>query len=628
MENLFATLKKVVTNGLNSLGINSTTPTLKKFVYLSWCQPNPIDWATLKASGVIVGIRTGQGIWEDELFKSHYANVIKYGIPFILWHFWQPDMTSAPQVTFLLGLVNKLPVKPKAIAWDFEPIEWWKKIDGVNVRQPDIVPISRDWSHKEILYALKETQKAGYKAGIYTRKNIFESWTYETSEWYQFWLWVAAWYIYTGTVKPALPWKWQYYLIHQYAGGTPNALPGIGSNSVCLEYWNTDAPVSIDEYFISSDNSEIPVEETMTLIHDKNVLQKDRAWVMGIRSNQKITITAKETGVDKFLLEAGYAKMVDGELLLAATDTFALRSKLYAPDVAIGAWFEIYPGAFVQADWTDKPFTLGIKENPVLKMFMDALHFGPWNWNDILTGKGVWNKFHSIVIKMEGKEGWPPGTPLGNDWVTRVFKQTVDHLFYLQDGGNLPIVPIILQADVKRDPNDAKYKSFLETYDSPSSEFAILLQNLQPRLYLILEQQVFDSTRIFNDISEVFLPGPSDSFGWDYLPANYFGKVLAHKFSGPQKISWFVDTDGNLANLDLYKWCTKAADMQKFLGFVPGEVVTPPNPPVPPVVDPTLTALQASVVQLTNQLDRVDTSQQVIVATLLKIAQIINENLK
>jgi GH25 family lysozyme M1 (1,4-beta-N-acetylmuramidase) len=222
------------------LGLNLNTAPAENVIYLSLYQTIS-DGAQLKRAASAVMIRAGQGIWEDPKFREHYAAIIANQIPFGIWWFLQPDMPAAPQIEAFLKIYNSLPIKPVVIALDVEEIDYWaeetnERGEVVKVLKK-LFPPSRQYSHDQILAWLKGVKAAtGGKVGIYTRTYYFQEWAFETNEFYQFWLWIAAWYNYTGQVPPLLPWKWTEYKIHQYEGGL-SGTPGVSGNT-CKEYFN------------------------------------------------------------------------------------------------------------------------------------------------------------------------------------------------------------------------------------------------------------------------------------------------------------------------------------------------------------------------------------------------------
>ena len=90
---------------------------------ISYCQ-NLINWAILKLLGIAVVIRMGQSTYEDSMFRTHYENAVKYGVPFGVYWFFQPNFSAALQVEAFLKIWNSLPVKPTRIFLDVENISY------------------------------------------------------------------------------------------------------------------------------------------------------------------------------------------------------------------------------------------------------------------------------------------------------------------------------------------------------------------------------------------------------------------------------------------------------------------------------------------------------------------------
>jgi len=207
-----------------------------KIVYLSLYQAygHLINGPLLKENVSAVMIRGGQGIWKDPEFDYNYSIAVDNGIPFGIWWFNQPNMTAQPQTDAFLSLWNSLPKRPIVVAYDVEEIDY--RDSNGNLQK--LFPPSVDFSHKNTLeWCMNIADETKAAVGIYTRKNYFETWTKNVPEWQKFWLWIAAWYQYTGAVAPALPRPWTTYRIHQYEGGGLGT-PGVDPLNTCKEYWN------------------------------------------------------------------------------------------------------------------------------------------------------------------------------------------------------------------------------------------------------------------------------------------------------------------------------------------------------------------------------------------------------
>lgn len=207
-----------------------------KIVYLSLYQGgnHNINGPLLKENVAAVMIRGGQGIWEDPAFRYNYSIAVDNDIPFGIWWFNQVNMKAQPQIDAFLKVWNSIPKRPIVVAYDVEEIAY----RDANGKIAYLFPPSVDYSHINTLdWCMSIADETKAATGIYTRKNYFETWTKKIPEWQRFWLWIAAWYNYTGNVAPALPWDWKTYKIHQYEGGGLGT-PGVDPNPTCKEYWN------------------------------------------------------------------------------------------------------------------------------------------------------------------------------------------------------------------------------------------------------------------------------------------------------------------------------------------------------------------------------------------------------
>ncbi len=234
---------------------------MQKLVYLSFAQGvyengvkvGKVDGPLLAKSVSGVMIRAGQGIWEDPLFRYHYGICVDNKIPFGIWWFNQPNMTAEPQIEAVMKLWDSLTVKTKRVAFDAEEIDYKDEVDG---QYKKLFPSTREFSHNNLLKLCTEVSRLTLaEIGIYTRKYYFQDWTYPVSEWKKFWLWIAAWYNYTGVVLPALPIPFEEYKIHQYEGGGYGT-PGVFQKT-CKEYLvDSEDPVK----FFGNDFASTPVE--------------------------------------------------------------------------------------------------------------------------------------------------------------------------------------------------------------------------------------------------------------------------------------------------------------------------------------------------------------------------------
>jgi len=194
---------------------------------ISYCQSQGIDWAKLAKLRVGVIARAGQAVYEDELFRSHYAGAMGAGVPFGMYWFYQPNLAAGGQVSAFLQIYNSLPTRPRVIALDCENITY----TGV-----DIWPPSVEQHTSWIGSWLAQVQAAtGFTPGIYTRKNYWDAWIKRSSIWATYWLWVASWTQYSGA-SPLIPADWSAWKVWQYQGGTGRQ-DGI-TGPVDLNYYN------------------------------------------------------------------------------------------------------------------------------------------------------------------------------------------------------------------------------------------------------------------------------------------------------------------------------------------------------------------------------------------------------
>ena len=230
---------------------------MEKVVYLSFAQGytdgkgkwfSNVNGPLLAKSVSAVMIRAGQGIWEDPLFRLHYQLCIDNKIPFGFWWFNQPNMIAQYQIDSFMKLWNSVPITPKVVAYDVEEIDYFDQSTGTWKK---LFPPSKKFSHDNVMKWCKDIKQAtGANVGLYSRKLYIQDWLYETSEWYDFWLWIAAWYKYTGAVAPALPWKWPGYKLHQYEGGDLGT-PGVDPVKTCKEYFNGDHQNLLDFFGVN-----------------------------------------------------------------------------------------------------------------------------------------------------------------------------------------------------------------------------------------------------------------------------------------------------------------------------------------------------------------------------------------
>ena len=512
-----------------------------RVVYLSWCQPN-VDWAAIKANHGAVLIRIGQGIWEDRLFRTHYNNAVLWQVPIVLWHFHQPDMAAEPQIDFIKSIYASLKYKPVAIGEDEEPIEWW--LDGV--RMPNIVPPSRDYNHANLLKILRAEKAMGLKPGIYTRKDYFEAWTNNTPEWKEYWLWVAAWYVYTGEVPPALPRPFEEYKFHQYTGGQLD-VPGV-IGLACHEYYNGDQSSLIA--FTEPPYEQQEIEPMTTLIHNKNVPMKDRARIVTIQPHHKILVPWQELGVKAVVLPMAHMPMVDGYCKPAVIECFAGRCKDAAQHLGVIGQMELSAANWLKdGNLTDVPVKAVLKENVLVKLLLDAWHDGPWTWDKVLTKQGKWLPISALEFKEVDVFGYL-NQQVDANWQNIILGTMLERVKYLMDGGFVPNIPVWLYTG----------PWWLSIYDKLDNAINLTLARYKDWLRLRLGQWTLYSTAEFMVLDDIFKYPPPDDFQFEFrdkagmviytYPAGYFERIVGHEFSGEhQKVKTI---SGGEVDLTLY----------------------------------------------------------------------------
>ena len=181
---------------------------------ISYCQ-QLINWAILKVLGIGVIIRMGQSVYEDTLFRTHYENAVKYGVPFAVYWFFQPDLSASLQVQAFLKIWNSLPVKPSRIFLDVENISY----RDANGKLINIVPPSVEQHSYWLDLWLTTVEKAtGITPGVYTRADYWDAWVNKSEKWSHFFLWIASWTLYSANIR--MPRDWAEWIIWQNEGGT------------------------------------------------------------------------------------------------------------------------------------------------------------------------------------------------------------------------------------------------------------------------------------------------------------------------------------------------------------------------------------------------------------------------
>ena len=137
---------------------------------ISYAQPF-IDWNVLKNNSNGVIIRSGQGIYEDTIFREHYKNSLSVNLMRGIFHFHQPNQMGTPQVEFFLTIWKSLTVKPKRCFLDVEDISYYEYNEDGSVKgKIQILPPSKEYHTLALMqWCDKYRQVTGNELGIYTR---------------------------------------------------------------------------------------------------------------------------------------------------------------------------------------------------------------------------------------------------------------------------------------------------------------------------------------------------------------------------------------------------------------------------------------------------------------------------
>lgn len=270
----------------NSLGQTATCyiHVAYKGIDVSAWQGN-IDWPTAKASGIDFAIiRTGYGKTApeqqtDKYFATNYTGATQNGLKVGVYHYSYAENTAdaAQEAQLCLSILN-----------------------GRSLDYPvfyDIEEQVHRTMDKEKLADIVETfcsaiQAAGYKVGVYSSPNIFNS-NLSSSRLDKYDRWVASW----GRDTPNYS---KSYTIWQYAYGT---LPGISGN-VDLNY-------SFVDYSTSSNPT--PVTPTYTLSSDTNApytFGTNKTYFYKVTTNSASAPTAVSSNPSA--VSVSYGKAVSG----------------------------------------------------------------------------------------------------------------------------------------------------------------------------------------------------------------------------------------------------------------------------------------------------------------------------
>ena len=567
---------------------------------ISYAQPDKnINWTRLKELGVGIIMRAGQNVYEDSLFRTHYNNAVNSGVLFGIYWFFQPDQPHTLQVKKFMEVFDSLPVKPKRLFVDVEPIVY----PGVS-----IFPKTPELHSYYLMSFLQEVENhTGIKTIIYTRADYWDVWVrrsgarilyngmpYILPDWSQYPLWIASWTIYSQNVRIPLDWKDTGWKIWQYEGGTGRQDGIVGP--VDKNYFNGTQAEMVD-YF---GGEEI---QPMASLYNTTVLQKNRAKIFTYEPNTKLIVDPTALGVDAIILPMGGMHNYNGSHWYVKTEeTFKGRLDLInASNIPVMGRFDLDAGSMLKEqhtapEFTDKP----IRDNWILPYLLSGWLDGTYDphnfdWETVLSGNAKWKDVKAIILQEVETDGYPNGTNTGDIWQTLIFNHVYNHLRFLMDNKMCPDIPIIIYSG----------GWWLAQY---LNQFANMLGVNKNKLYLHLGHWVNFSTATFSTLGEIFAFPPIDSFKFETkdstgkviytYPDGYFERILMHEFTGQfQKVKYVTDVYGNPTTVNLSLWNDTAENLKTF--FQIG--TTPPIPPIPPVDNEAIKALQAQVIVLTNR---------------------------
>ena len=542
-------------------------------------------------------LRTGQGAYGEDnqtLFKEHYDNCLKYGILRGLWHFHQPDQPAKYQVAKFLEIYNLLSWKPKRNYLDVEDIVYnVYNADGSVKERVSIRPPSKEY-HTVALMEWCDTYKkaTGNILGFYTRADYWNTWVipsktefwyggikYLTPDWSECPLWIASWYNYQ-LGDPRLPRDWNTWILHQYEGGT-------GRTEGILGYNNSLGPVDQNrfngnyqemlDYFGGKD-----IQPTMANIYKKSTPMADRAWVMEVKPDQKITAGISTLGVDAVILPMVNTPWNGSHSEVLPEPTFSGRFT-EAGSMPVFGKVEIDAGIATTEQHTQPEFDgHTVWQNIYVTKILDAWHVGPWTQSNLKPSD--FRQIKALVFEQTSTmDHFGGGKPILDFWQAYMFKYVVDKIRVLMGAGAIPNIPIILKTT----------SEWLQKYPK---DFAIMLSNVDRKnwLYLMLSDPKLESTSIMPDLYSIFKYAPSDDYAYPFVPDGYGDRVMLYEFTaGKQRMSFATGT------AYLSKAFDKASEFNKWIG-VSGSPVEPPiEPPVePPPTDTDLKQLEQRVLIL------------------------------
>lgn len=605
---------------------------------ISYCQPkDAVHWAILKANGVQVVIRAGQYNFVDNLFAGHYANGLAAGCRPGIYLFNQPDVGHEVQIALLRIVWNSVQVKPQVLVYDCENISYWtdSTSDSVSTEIPVDNPV---WSRaqvnkKMVLSAMTKAQAAGggmidgtgrvlinvvppskefftyhlwqwlvkaeklsglppEQIGVYSREDYLKQWLipsgtqfmfagvlHTAPDWRCWFAWPATWTQYADS--PIIFTGWDGWKLWQFEGGT-GRIEGV--DGPCDQNHFNGTQAECEAFFGAQSNG----GTTMAATYVTTTPQAQRAKLLTLEGNQKLTVEPAQAGIDAVILPMGGMDRWDGNHMQHYVEsTFAARCKQFAAVMPVLGMFRLDARYWGQEQYTAAQVeNMSISDNFILGELLNAWHDGAWTMGNILSGKGKWNPLSALVLSMT-ETGWYAGAQADAGWQARTFLNVAERVKYLQDNGYAPKIPVILYTG----------PWWLVMYDKAGNDFqnkVLQSSTYQPWLSLLLGQWVRYSTSVFDNLGAIFAFPPDDTFKFEQkddqgkvvytYPDKYFERILGHEFTGDaQRCRTVTDAAGNAMSVKLSLWCDTKENMYKYLNFVP--VVSPPpggDPPPPP----------------------------------------------
>ncbi len=582
-----------------SLAVNLGVMSYPVVIDISYCQAVAnIDWARLKELGVAVIMRMGQNIWEDNLFRAHYTNAVKYGVPFGVYWFYQPDQPPTLQIVAFLKSYNSLPIKPKVICLDVENISYWEDLIG-----EDGKPVMQDGKPMQILINitppnatvhsiwlwiwLTEIEKAtGNTPGIYTRADYWNLWTLRIYDWAHFFLWIASWTNYSSNIR--MPLDWKVWTVWQWIGGENRQDGVIGP--VDGNYFN-GSQANMVAYF----TVETPKETLVTNTYKTDVLINDRAFGTALTiDDPREDMPAIAAASNFVMLQVGGSEGQpgSGNELHSDGDTFRIRAdRAHANGLMVGGWFTLDAGYCLWrefmfdgvSDYRKRPFTA----SETLKTFLETWRkLGTFGWDKLNADDGNWHPMDMIVLSVY-ETTTHIGKGISGAWQVAVIDDMVKYLKILMDGGYIPQVPVYVYS----------VPGFFQKYDT---DLSVYLNNSLINKSIsgigmgdpLWPQIQSADTWPLAEVSKSFRY--SNEYKYPFVPFGCEGAVKFFMYSWDRfLVKEVMNRDGSPRTVAVITWCDTPAGMKKELNFgvvVPAPVEPPPPPPPidPPPVEPPL----------------------------------------